>query len=123
MLVPLPCAPQVKAISNVFKNNVCNVKGGEELMMLAGWKTEVGGRTGWRGQRAEASGGPEGGAAVHTWHGGKARRGAGGRWRWVGQWPGAAAGCHNTAIWHSPGLGRRGLDRSSKTGRGPLQGS
>lgn len=32
---------QVKATSNTFKNNVANVKGGEHLMQLAGWTTQV----------------------------------------------------------------------------------
>lgn len=37
---------QVKATSNAFKNSISGVKGGEPLMTLAGWKTEVGSKAG-----------------------------------------------------------------------------
>ena len=36
-----PVSSQVKATSNVLKSNVSTAKGGEHLLMLAGFKTQV----------------------------------------------------------------------------------
>jgi len=37
-----PSLPQVKATSNALKLNVLNIKGGEHLLTLAGFKPQVG---------------------------------------------------------------------------------
>jgi hypothetical protein len=40
LVTSLLCA-QVKATSNAFKNNISSQKGGEHLVMLAGWRAKV----------------------------------------------------------------------------------